>query len=237
MILDDTELTEDQRLKLLTTVELKYAQQQKDFELARQKATLSITADFFGNISKIAGAFGKKGAKIAKAAAIVQTTIKTYESATSAYAALAGIPYVGPALGAAAAGAAIAAGLANVAAIKSQDYGGAYEHGGMIGAGKVGLVGEAGMPELVRGPAVVTSGRTTSDMAKSGASANVAFYIINQAPGVEVVEGETRNTPDGKVVELLVRRMRKELANSVDTGGNEFTAAMDRKYISRRGAA
>jgi hypothetical protein len=52
-----------------------------------------------------------------KAAAIAATTIDTYMSATAAFKSLAGIPIVGPVLGAVAAAAAIAAGLKNVKAI------------------------------------------------------------------------------------------------------------------------
>jgi len=66
----------------------------------------------------------KKGFEIAKVAAIAETTINTYKAATGAYSALASIPYVGPALGIAAAAAATAAGVANVNAIKSQSFGG-----------------------------------------------------------------------------------------------------------------
>ena len=54
---------------------------------------------------------------IGKAAAAASATIATYQGATAAYAAMAGIPVVGPALGIAAAAAAIAAGLGNVASI------------------------------------------------------------------------------------------------------------------------
>jgi hypothetical protein len=52
-----------------------------------------------------------------KAAAIAAVTIDTYMSATSAFKSLAGIPIVGPVLGAVAAAAAIVAGLKNVKAI------------------------------------------------------------------------------------------------------------------------
>jgi len=67
-----------------------------------------------------------------KAFAIAETVIKTYEAAQGAYASLAGIPIVGPALGAAAAAAAIAAGMARVAAISSQQPG---STGGVSGGG------------------------------------------------------------------------------------------------------
>lgn len=56
-------------------------------------------------------------AAVGKAAAIASTTISTYEGATKAAAALAGIPFVGPALAVAAAAAFVVAGLANVARI------------------------------------------------------------------------------------------------------------------------
>lgn len=70
-------------------------------------------ADALVNLSSIAG----EQSELFKTAAIAQTIISTYTSATKSYDALSGIPFVGPALGAAAAAAAIANGLANVARI------------------------------------------------------------------------------------------------------------------------
>jgi hypothetical protein len=54
-----------------------------------------------------------------KAFAVAETVIQTYRAAQGAYAALAPIPIVGPALGAAAAAAAVASGLARVEQIRS----------------------------------------------------------------------------------------------------------------------
>ena len=85
-----------------------------------QSARLQTANTFFGSLAELASSENEKMARIGKAAAIAQTIIKTYESATSAYASMAAIPVVGPALGAAAAAAAVAAGMANVAAIRSQ---------------------------------------------------------------------------------------------------------------------
>ena len=85
-----------------------------------QSARLQTANNFFGSLAELASSENEKMARIGKAAAIAQTIIKTYESATSAYASMAAIPVVGPALGAAAAAAAVAAGMANVAAIRSQ---------------------------------------------------------------------------------------------------------------------
>jgi hypothetical protein len=80
-----------------------------------------IASSTAGNLSKIMGEQTVAG----KAFAVIQATIDTYKGATAAYSSMAGIPYVGPALGAVAAGAAIAAGLANVKAITSAGSGGA----------------------------------------------------------------------------------------------------------------
>ncbi|AXQ98014.1 phage tail protein [Pseudoalteromonas piscicida] len=80
---------------------------------------------------KAMGQQSKKAFKMYKAFAISQALIKTYESATGAYASLASIPVVGPALGAAAAAAAVAMGLQQVRQIKSQQPAAGIAHGGL----------------------------------------------------------------------------------------------------------
>jgi hypothetical protein len=77
------------------------------------EARLSAAQSVFGEIT----ATTNKETAAYKAAAIAQATISTYEGASKAASALAGIPIVGPALAAAAAGVFIAGGLARVAAI------------------------------------------------------------------------------------------------------------------------
>ncbi|WP_314060191.1 hypothetical protein [Empedobacter brevis] len=85
-----------------------------NFEAA-EISKLQMYAAVAGAAANIAGeqsAFGK-------ALAVTQAGINTYLAATEAYKAMAGIPIVGPALGAVAAGVAIAAGLMNVNKILS----------------------------------------------------------------------------------------------------------------------
>lgn len=77
--------------------------------------SLSVASEIFGAMATIAGEETKAG----KAFAVTQAIIDTYASANSAYSAMAGIPYVGPALGIAAAAAAVASGIANVKTILS----------------------------------------------------------------------------------------------------------------------
>jgi hypothetical protein len=66
------------------------------------------------NILKSASELAGKQTAAGKALAIAGATIDTFQSATAAYKSLAGIPVVGPALGAVAAGLAIATGLKNI---------------------------------------------------------------------------------------------------------------------------
>lgn len=112
----------DQLLKDGVISEQTAANARLRINLDAQTSTIRASTDFFDNLSQLQSSKSKTAARIGKAAAIANTTIKTYESATSAYASLAGIPVIGPALGAAAAAAAIAAGIANVQAIRSQGY-------------------------------------------------------------------------------------------------------------------
>lgn len=106
-------------------------EQQQKIDQARGQLQLNAASNLFGQLATLSSSHNKKMAAIGKAAAIAQTIINTYQSATEAYAAMASIPYVGPVLGAAAAAAAIVAGLANVAQIRSQNVGG-YAGGGPI---------------------------------------------------------------------------------------------------------
>lgn len=71
--------------------------------------------------------------EISKAFSIAQTVIKTYEAAMGAYAAMVGVPIIGPALAVAAAAAATAAGMAQVSAIASTSPGTTSVSGGAVG--------------------------------------------------------------------------------------------------------
>ena len=81
-----------------------------EIEKATQAAKLDVASQTFGNLAAIFG----EASGVGKAAAIAQTTIDTYAAAQAAYKSMAGIPVVGPALGAVAAAAAVAGGIANV---------------------------------------------------------------------------------------------------------------------------
>lgn len=129
-----------------------------------------------------------------------------------------------------------AAGYASVALMTAtavQEFQGKFEHGGMIGAGRVGLVGEAG-PELVRGPAVVTSARSTADSGQ-GRSSGTQVNVHNYSGGE--VQAQEREQPDGtKVIDIIVQRVQSELASSVARGVGPFVKSLQATYPLNRGA-
>jgi TP901 family phage tail tape measure protein len=146
LILENTALSEEER----TALTLELTEQRNDLvnKLERERINqgLSMASNYFSNFTALAESnnsnmarIGKAAGKAQQAVAIAQTTMKTYESATSAYNSMAGIPYVGPILGAAAAAGAVAMGLANVAQIKSQGF----QSGGFTG--NVGVSDVAGV--------------------------------------------------------------------------------------------
>lgn len=92
---------------------------------------LGQAGNFFGQLAQLQNSSNSTMARVGKAAAIAKAIISAYTSANDAYAAMVGIPVVGPTLAKAAAAAAIAAGMANVAAIRSQSTG--YMAGGYTG--------------------------------------------------------------------------------------------------------
>jgi len=105
----------------LKAINASYAKQSED--IAKEEAefkqnlrdadvqsALQASSQVLGSIIGIVG----EGSAIGKAAAVAQTTIDTYASATAAYKSVVGIPIVGPTLAPIAAGVAVAAGLMSI---------------------------------------------------------------------------------------------------------------------------
>ena len=158
----------------LTKFEAAEAKTRQAIELQVQQNKAQLASDAFGNIANIVG----KETELGKAAAIAQTTIDTYKAAQSAYAALAGIPTVGPVLGAIAAAAAVASGIANVKKITSTsvpkaEKGAVFDIGGKRhSAGGTKFYGEDGTQfEAEQGEVLAVLNR----------NAAMAFHGLNSA--------------------------------------------------------
>jgi hypothetical protein len=133
----------------------------------------NMTADLKASLGEQSAAY--------KASAIATTMINTYQSATAAFTSLASIPYVGVALGTAAAAAAIASGMANIQAIK-----GAREQGGYMSAGSPYQMAERGKAEIIV-PAGNSIAKTASQMrdimGQSGGGGVTGVTIVNNTTG------------------------------------------------------
>lgn len=177
----------------------------------QQDQQLSTASSFFGNLAQLQKSENSKIAAIGKAAAITQAVINTYQSATAAYASMAGIPYVGPALGAAAAAAAVVAGMANVAQIRSQPVGfmtgGEFTVGGSGGADSqmVAFRASPGEKVAVQTPEQYRKGDPNRGGNQPAEPPQVNQRIVNvMDPGMV---GDYLSTPEGE--QVLVNVMRR----------------------------
>lgn len=131
----------------------------------------------------IASGLVDEGSNAAKAISIAQTTIDTYQSATAAYKAVAGIPVVGPGLAVAAAAAAIAAGIMNVNKIINTKVPKASEGGTGEGSGGVDITPPS-MPALTLPQFNSTGGSNpTSQIAETLAMVTnkpIRAYVVSQ---------------------------------------------------------
>lgn len=110
-----TEVLENAKTNALNKLSEQKSKNEIQWEKLTQQQKTAIVSNGFKNLANILGEESAAG----KAAAIAAATIDTYQSANASYKSLAGIPIVGPALGAVAAGAAIVSGLATVKKITS----------------------------------------------------------------------------------------------------------------------
>ena len=192
LILENTELTENQRQDLLKSLQQRHMEEQNALML-NQIATMSGYMQ--SSLSTMTQALADAGAEsnivykamfaAQKAMAIPSMIVSTEEGATKALA-------LGPVAGPIAAQAIRALGYASMATVAGQAIAGLFDQGGLIPAGKSGIVGEFG-PELVNGPAVVTSRKQTmskvasakenAGSTKTSPTQNMNFYINGNGVG------------------------------------------------------
>lgn len=141
----------EERQQIVQEAQAVEAQQETDLSFLKKQLGLTERKEKKSNLESITGML-RQGSKeqmaVQKAQGLAQAAISTYQAANSAYAALAPIPIIGPALGAAAAAAAIAYGLNNVAQISGIKL----ADGGLVKAvtgGVPAVIGEGGSDEAV----------------------------------------------------------------------------------------
>ena len=141
---------------------------------------LSGLASMFGNLSVLMNTESRKMFEIGKTAAIAETIVSTYSSAQKSYDAMASIPYVGPALGAAAAAAAIVGGLARVSAIESQSF----SRGSVSATG-----GDLGVPSAPSAPEASQQQANRLDINFTGVSDSKVGFVLAEVLNDSIAEG------------------------------------------------
>ena len=103
-----------------------------------------------------------------------------------------------------------------------------HDRGGHIGAGKIGIVGEFG-PELVTGPATVTSRKDTADLARSALNGNgVQVNLYEDASRAGTVDA-SQGMDGEQVINIFVSNIRR---------GGRMAQAMESTYqLHRYGGA
>lgn len=149
---DEAAAADAQRRKEELEAELATAEAIKQAKLDIAKSSLDALAALNQAFTGESEEQQKKGFERSKKIQTAQALISTYESAVQAFKSLAGIPVVGPGLGAAAAAAATAAGLANVKQIQSQQYQSASAGGGGAGYSSAGSSPASGAQQAPTAP-------------------------------------------------------------------------------------
>ena len=149
---------ESQHQKRMTDIDSQGMSSQEKLWRSGMQGKLQVTSGVLGSLSQLMISENRKMFNIGKAAAISQTIIETYVGAQKAFSALAGIPIIGPALGAAAAAAAILGGMARVSAIRSQTM----SSGGGVSTGAPGGVTVGGGLPAETIPSATTSTETSA---------------------------------------------------------------------------
>lgn len=194
IILESTAITEEERSALMLKIGEDRQKQLDNLENARMSALLGGAAQGFDALAGLAKQYAGEQSGIykalfatSKAFAIADAIVKIQQGIAAASAQ----PWP---LNMAAIASTIAATGSVISTITGTQFSGAYDKGGNIPAGKIGLVGEFG-PELVRGPANVTSRKDTADAFRSAQDSGQG----SQAPS-PVVNLRNINVLDPKIV-------------------------------------
>ena len=178
-------------------------------------------SDYFGNVAqgfeKNSGIY--KGLfALQKGFAVASSMVSMYQGAMNAMAA----PYPANLIAWAQV---IGQGLQIIGQLKSVNYSGAYDKGGNIPAGKWGIVGEVG-PEIVQGPASVTSRKDTEDLMKNNGN-NVTVNLIEDSSRAGQVNQRNSETDKQMIIDVIVSNIR---------GGGDVASAMSGTYgLARQG--
>lgn len=185
----------------------------EDKKEALQIQGVQNTAAALTNVASLMKDHSKTGFMIWKRGAQFQALVDTYAAANAAYKAMAGIPIIGPGLGAAAAAAAATAGLVNVAQIEKQTF----AFGGRVQP----------VPAQDTVPALLTPGEQIA----TPAAARLYGSEIDRMN--QIAEGGDTAVGGGSTVVNVYTLSGKAFLDTVKESPDEFAEAIE--FVRKRG--
>lgn len=236
IILAATEITEAERLDLMTRLEQAYTERQRQLEMQRNQQIYQGASQLFGGLADMAATFGGKQTglykalfAVSKAFAIADAVVKIQQGIAAA----AATPWPANIAAMASVAAATASIVSTIQSVtfSPPKVSGAYDTGGMIPAGKLGLVGEIG-PELVKGPAIVTGRKQTAGKLKDGGAPVVNIHNYAGAD-VAVQQKPGPNGPELEVIiEQAAMRAERNIANGIARGDGMVNKSLETSFQS-----
>ena len=224
LILESEAVTELERQDLLRRLKQQFDDEQAQMEQKRLETQLQAGAAMFGGLADLAKTYAGEQSKTYKVLFAISKAFSITQAAMSIATGLAKAQELGWPANLAAMAQVAAAGASILSQIQGSNFSGAYDQGGQIPAGKIGLVGEYG-PELVKGPASVT-GRVGTARAmqeadggggQSSGPVQNNIRIVN-AFDVSVV-GDYMGSDAGEELIMNAVRRNQTTIRSLATGG------------------
>lgn len=163
LILESEAVTETERQELLRRLQQQFQDEQAAMEQKRIQTQLGAASQMFDGLAGLAKAYAGEQSQAYRVLFAISKAFSVAQASMSISTGMAEALKLGWPMGLGAMAQVAATGASILAQITGSNFSGAYDKGGNIPAGKIGLVGEYG-PEFVAGPANVTSREKTAQM-------------------------------------------------------------------------
>ncbi len=215
IILDSEVVTETERQDLLRRLQQQFADEQRAMEMQRIQGQLQSAASLFDGLAGLAESYAGEQSKAYRVLFAVSKAFSIAQAAMSISTGLAKAQELGFPANLAEMARVAATGAGIVSQIKGSQFSGAYDQGGQIPAGKVGIVGEYG-PELVSGPASVRGRELSSRSYPEGQAGAAPVAPVVNLRNINVLDpsvvGDYLGTDEGeKLIMNVVQRNQQSL--------------------------
>ncbi len=217
LILESEAVTETERQELLRRLQQQFQDEQAAMETQRIQTQLQGAATLFDGLAGLAKGYAGEQSKAYRVLFAVSKAFSVAQATMSISTGLAKAQELGFPKNLVEMARVAATGASIISQINGANFAGAYDQGGQIPAGKIGLVGEYG-PELVKGPASVTGrvGTARAMQEAQGAGAAAAAPPVVNVRNINVLDpsvvGDYLGSDDGEqLIMNVVQRNQRAL--------------------------